>query len=236
MNKLKLFTKKHSSTILSIVSGIGVITTTALAVKATPKALKLIEEKKESEDKIDLTIFETVQTAWKPYIPAAISMLTTLTCIFSNNYLNTKRQATIIAAYTHLQNMYRDFVDKTNELYPDNHIQSDLIQKEYDHPVSLADDELLFFDFESCRYFQASMTDVIHAEETLNSEFAAAGWVNLNEFYEFLGIPKRDEFNDYGWICDDQYYELKFNHELAQNDDGLECYIITMQTPPRFFI
>lgn len=252
MKRLKLFTKRHSSTLLSIGSGIGVIVTTILAIKATPKAMKLIEEERESRKteetlyadnkayttyvKPDLTPLETVKVAWKPYIPTGISLATTLVCIFGNNYLNTKRQAAIIAVYSQLQNMYRSFVNKTNELYPDNHIQEDIIEENYDHPMSLLDDKLLFFDFESCRYFESSMADVLKAEETLNSEFAAAGWVNLNEFYEFLGLPKKAEFDDYGWVCDDQYYELKFSHKITQIEDGPECYILTMETPPKFFI
>ena len=33
MNKLEIFMKKHSSMLLSVVSGIGLVTTTVLAIK-----------------------------------------------------------------------------------------------------------------------------------------------------------------------------------------------------------
>ena len=50
MNKLEVFMKKHSSMLLSVASGIGLVTTTVLAIKATPKALELIEEEKKEQD------------------------------------------------------------------------------------------------------------------------------------------------------------------------------------------
>ena len=75
MNNAQFLLKKYSPTILTGVSIIGVITTTILGIKATPKALKLINEaKNEKGDK--LTNKEIVKVAWKPYIPTAISCAT----------------------------------------------------------------------------------------------------------------------------------------------------------------
>ena len=41
----KIFLKKHSSTILTCLGAVGVIATAVTAVKETPKAIKLLEEK-----------------------------------------------------------------------------------------------------------------------------------------------------------------------------------------------
>ena len=41
--KSKVFLKKNGSTILTVVGGIGVVATSVMAVKATPKALYLLE-------------------------------------------------------------------------------------------------------------------------------------------------------------------------------------------------
>ena len=53
MNKLlrssKLFLKRNSSTILTVVGATGVIATSVMAVKATPKALTMIEKAKEEK-------------------------------------------------------------------------------------------------------------------------------------------------------------------------------------------
>ena len=56
----RLFVKRNASTILTGLGSIGVLTTTITAVKATPKALHLIEEaEKEKGEK--LTKWETIK-------------------------------------------------------------------------------------------------------------------------------------------------------------------------------
>ena len=90
MNKTKLsqFTKnvrmsmsKHSPEILTGIGIAGMVTTTVLAVRATPKALKIIEEKKREEDVDKLKPVEIVKSTWKCYIPAAITGATSLACL-----------------------------------------------------------------------------------------------------------------------------------------------------------
>lgn len=73
----------------------GMITTTVLAVKATPKALKLIDEAKkekaEEEEAVELKPTEIVKVAWKPYIPAMISGALSIGCIVGASTVHVKR-------------------------------------------------------------------------------------------------------------------------------------------------
>ena len=66
---LKASMSKHTPEILTGMGIAGMVATTVLAVKATPKALEYIDaatyEKQEP-----LTPVETVKTCWKCYIPA----------------------------------------------------------------------------------------------------------------------------------------------------------------------
>lgn len=64
--------KKHSPEILTGIGIAGMITTTVMAVKATPKALILLEEKKDELDTDRLEPKDIVKTAWPCYIPAAV--------------------------------------------------------------------------------------------------------------------------------------------------------------------
>ena len=50
LKTVAIFGKKHMPEILTGIGIAGMVTTTVLAVKATPKALELIEEKKEEEE------------------------------------------------------------------------------------------------------------------------------------------------------------------------------------------
>ena len=46
---VRLFAKRNVSIVLTCLGGVGVVATTVLAVKATPKALQLIEEEKQKK-------------------------------------------------------------------------------------------------------------------------------------------------------------------------------------------
>lgn len=240
MNKAQIFLKKNSPTILSIIGSVGVVATTVLAVKATPQALLLLEEA-ENEKGEELTAVETVKAAWKPYIPAAISGLSTIACILGANCLNARSQASLMSAYALLDNSYREYRDKTRELYTDEavDIEHEMIKSQYDNSIILHNGNELFFDFQSRRYFESSLDTVKRAEFMLNQKLTTHGHVWLNDFYDFLGIP-RTEYGYYmGWSTfkSDKMYAyddilLELEYEKTIMDDGLECNIITIKYPP----
>ena len=95
---LKRSTSKYSPQILTGLGIAGVVTTTVLAIKATPKAVKLVEEEA-YERKEELTPMEVVKVTWKCYIPTAVSMATSIVCILFANSAHAKRNAALAAAY-----------------------------------------------------------------------------------------------------------------------------------------
>ena len=64
--------KKYSPQILTGIGIAGMIATTITAVKATPKALQLIDEREIKENK-RLSTTEVIKTTWKCYVPAAVT-------------------------------------------------------------------------------------------------------------------------------------------------------------------
>ena len=64
---LKTAIKKHSPEILTGIGIAGMITTTVMAVRATPKALILIEERKEEIGAEKLEAMDMVKTTWALY-------------------------------------------------------------------------------------------------------------------------------------------------------------------------
>ena len=233
MNNLEYFIKKHSSTILSIVSGIGVISTTILAVKATPKALELINDAKKDKNE-DLKPIEVIKVAWKPYLPTTISGLATITCIFANNYLNSKIQTSLMSAYAVLNESYKNYISSSEELFGEKaeDIRNNVIKKQF-NPYKIQDDnKQLYFDYHAMRYFECTPEDLLEAEDKLNQEFAATGHCSVNDFYRFLGIPTLPYGNRLGWSDNGNYKkEITFEHDIITLDDGLECTILMMDEP-----
>ena len=78
---MKTAISKHSPEILIGFGIAGMLSSTVLAVTATPKAMKLIEEKKHEKGVDKLTVKETVKVAWKCYIPAATTAAASTACL-----------------------------------------------------------------------------------------------------------------------------------------------------------
>ena len=233
MKGLNIFMKRNSSTILSIIGGIGSITSTILAVKATPKAVNMIQDE-EFKKQRQLTKKEIVALTWKEYIPTGLSLLGTLTCIFGANYLNRRNQASLVAAYSILDNSYKQYRNKAKEIYgpdADKKIINSVVKEYHDYKAlqSACHDEnnkQLFFDYQTMRYFEASYDDVINAENKVNELYAATGYASVNDLYKFLNIEPLPYASNIGWIQNGKYKEIEFEHELVELDDGLQCYII----------
>lgn len=232
--------KRNASTILTVIGGIGVVATSVMAVKATPKALQLIETAKEEKQE-DLTKFEIVKVAGPAYIPAAVTGAATIACIFGANVLNKRQQAGLMSAYALLDNYYKEYKSKVNEIYGDdanNEIIREIARDKYEEiDISVEDDKQLFYDDFSSRYFESTMAEVKHAEYTLNRNMAVTDFACLNEFYNLLGIeevPGGDELGWYGPKMTETYWHawIEFHHEKVVMDDGLTCYIITMPIEP----
>lgn len=239
------FLKRNASTILTGVGAVGVVATTVMAVKATPKALDILKAAEEEKGE-ELTKLEKVRVAGPVYIPAAIVGASTIACIFGANILNKRHQAALVSAYALVDNSYKNYKDKVAELYgddADNHIREELAKDNYDENEVIEDDndrKQLFYDEFSERYFEATIERVLNAEYELNREVSIGGAAYLNEFYELLGIPLKDYGDHLGWshaMLHDMFWEgwVNFAHEKVVMDDGLECTIIRMTEPfPEF--
>ena len=207
MNARKL--KRFSPTILSCAGAAGVVGTSVLAVKATPKALRKIraDSRNAHNDPDAYTKMEAFQSAWIYYIPSVVMGAATMICIFGANILNKHQQAAITSAYALLNDAYQDYKDKLKELYgEDAHrkiMEAIAVEKADDMYIASTgllggssldfgehdpEDNRLFYDSFSKRYFESSINRVIQAEYYLNHDFAIGGYRSVNDFYEFLGI------------------------------------------------
>lgn len=248
MNKLlrqsKLFMKHNASTILTTVGAVGVVVTSVMAVKATPKALRLLEDAKQEKGE-DLTKLEVIATAAPVYIPSVLVGTATIVCVFGANVLNKKQQAAMMSAYALLDQSYKDYKKKVDELYGEGsnkEIEHEIVKDKYDESDLTIDDEdgkELFYDAFSERYFRSTMADVLTAEYEINHILAQDCGVYLNEFYDQLGLDEVD-YGDYlGWstfeLVETYWYcWVEFEHEKVTMDDGLECTIIHMLKEPTF--
>lgn len=242
---MKEFLRRNSSTILACVGAFGVVATSVMAVKATPKALTLLE-KAEEEKGEELTKLEVVKIAGPAYIPTIVTGAATVACIVGSSVISKRQQASLMSAYALLDSSYKDYKKKVDELYGEKagkHVRQEIAKDKYTGDGTLEDDEKdLFYDFYSGRYFESTLEDVLRAEYELNRELYVNGYACVNKFYEALGIETRPEYDDIGWTCgqlESMYWHswIEFEHTetiIDEDDDreGLPCTIVYMPLEP----
>lgn len=164
--------RSHVSTLLTCIGAIGVVATSVIAVKATPKATRLLEaSEKEKGEK--LTKMEVVKIAAPAYIPAAVVGASTIACIFGANILNKHSQASMASAYALLDRSYKEYRNKVNALYgeeADDKVITEVANDYYDECEECdevlideeSDDMKLFFDYNTLKMFRAPMSKVIN--------------------------------------------------------------------------
>lgn len=241
VRRSQLFLKQNGATILTCVGGVGVVGTTVLAVKATPKAMRLMEEAKKEKGE-ELTKLEKIQVAAPVYIPAALVGASTIACIFGANVLNKRQQAGLMSAYALLDSSFKEYKDKVLELYgeeEETRVRDEIAKDNYDDNAKMSEEKQLFYDEFSSRYFETTIDRVLYAEYELNRLLSQDCGLFLNEFYDLLGI-ETVEYGDYvGWssfeVVENQTYcWVEFGHRKVTMEDGLECTIITMYTEPTY--
>ena len=234
LNSSKLFLRRNSPTILTFLGAAGVVATSIAAVKATPKAMALLEKTKEEKGE-ELTKLEMVKVAGPAYIPAVAIGASTIACIFGANALNKKTQASIMSAYALLDTSYKQYKSKVKELYGENldqNVKKEIAKDKFkDNDIHINNEKILFFDFYSLRYFESTERLVLKAENRVNELLKLYGRASLNDFYESLGMPTAYTGYELWWNVQ-KCPSVEFTHDITTMDDGLECCVISMSVEP----
>lgn len=248
--------RKHSPEILTGIGIAGMLSTIVLAVRATPKALMLIEEKKREKKFAvikdggdpDLTKLEIVKTAWKPYIPAAVTGVASIACLVGASSVNARRNAALAAAYALSESTLADYKEKVVETIGEKKAQEvkDAIAKDKveNDPVTRKEiittdkGETLFYESLSGRYFKSDYESIRSAVNTLNEQLLLDEYITLNEFYEAIGLDDIQPLGDQlKWrvnpdSSDKGLIQLDFSSQLT--DDMTPCAVIGFSNPPKY--
>jgi hypothetical protein len=239
MKNVKMFFKRNASTILTCAGGAGVVATAVVAVKDTPKAMQIIEKAEEAKGE-SLTVVEKIKYAGPVYIPAILIGASTLACIFGAHSLNKRQQASLMSAYALLDNSYKEYKKKVDEVYgegADARIKGEIAKDKYnEESIHVEDEKQLFYDYFSERYFESTMEEVMQAEYDLNRKLHTRDYAYLNDYYDLIGLEQIPSGWNLGWSMGasfDHYWKtwIDFRHEKVEMEDGMECYIITMTEP-----
>lgn len=245
MNKFSTGLRRSSPTILTVLGIAGVVGTTVMSIKATPKAMKLIKAKKDELNTDKLTPTKLVQTTWKCYIPTALIGAGTIACIIGIGVMDRRNQAALTSAYAMLNESYKQYRQAAKKVYgedADNKIHAEMAKdamvadgcwgyQVYNMDMDPESEQKLFYDLTSKKYFTTTMAAVLNAQYHVNRNLALRGDCSLNEYLSFLGIDEVDKGDEIGWdinymIEEMDSYWLDFDNQKTTLEDGLECITI----------
>ena len=232
---------KYSPGILTGIGITGMIGATFMAVKATPKALYLIETKKEEAEVEELTSVETIKTCWKCYIPAALTTVVSAACLIGASTVSAKRNAALATAYSISEAALREYQEKVVEVVGEKKEKAvrDAVAKDQIERDPVTKSEVVIIDSNSntlCyeplsgRYFKSTIDKIKKAEIKLDRQMIQEMYVSLNDFYWEIGLDGTDLGDKMGWNLSKGYMDLSFSSQLA--DDGTPCAVIVYGIPP----
>ena len=245
---------KHSPEILTALGITGFITAVIMAVKATPKAEALIVEA-EDEKEEDLTPVETVKAAWKPYLPAAITIVASTGCIIGGVKIQKDRCAELATAYAISQAVVKRYQEKTEEIAGEEkarEIETAVRQETAKSPeaqqaiANLPKSTIQglhpFWDPMSNTGFNATVAMLNAAEVKLSKRLymGLESYVTVNDLYDELNeqgvyppMKHTSVGNMLGWTPE---HSIKFDMdcdgipiEQSHWDDGTPCYVMSFE-------
>lgn len=223
-NQIGTALNRNSTHILTGAAVLGVVGTTVLAVKGTPRAQQLLEDARIEKtdrtvedassfhyDHTRLTPFEKVKAAWQPYLPAVLVGSATIACIIGANAIGTRRQAALAAGAAITSQAFREYREQTIEKIGENkeeEIRAAIAERHVaENPPSpevLVEqgDKVLCYDTFSSRYFYSTVEDIKAAQNAVNLTIINDMYAPQNDFYAELGLARVSMGDEYGWNTD----------------------------------
>ncbi len=242
---VKMTMSKHSPEILTGLGIAGMIATTIIAVRATPKALELIEDKKEElemQPTDKLHPVDVVKATWKCYIPATITGATSIACLVSASSANARRNAALATAYNLSATALSEYKEKVIETIGEkkeqairNKVAEENINKE---PVNQSaiivsgNGNTRCFDTITKQRFISDIEAIKRVVNELNRRMVnGEDYISLNDFYSEIGMDPVSIGDDLGWNVTRGLIEVTFSAQL--DTDGVPCIVLDYAVAPK---
>lgn len=239
-NGLTQYLSNHRSGILiGIGIGMNIVAFIKIA-KDTPKAIKLIEQKKEEEKVEVLTKIDTVKTIAKIYIPSISLFTCSIACIIAGYSDSVKKYAALSAAYKLSETAfseYRESVidtvgEKKERLVKDRQAERQLesVSNRNNEVFVTEKGNTLCFDQLSSRFFKSDIDLIKKAVNNLNSQMINENYISLNDFYDEIGLPHTTIGEQIGWcVYKTGIIDIYFSSQIHEDQP---CIVVEYSNPP----
>lgn len=236
---------KNSPTLLTGLSVAGLITTVAMAVKATPKAIQILDEASYNDLTFkhrEIPTKEEIALIWKCYVPTMAMGIVTIACIISANSINLRRNAALMSVYSLSEAALKEYQVKVVETIGQNkakQIKDEIIKDKItknpvddNEVINTGKGETLCYEALSGRYFKSDIECIRKAINNLNRSMMSEMLITLNEVYYALDLRATKLGEIIGWNVDDGLLDPYFSSQLTE--DGTPCLVIDFSEEPRY--
>ena len=247
------FEKKNSPAILTGMAVVGLFTTAFTSYKAGLKAHDILEDhredmrlcRKNDKEAKRAVRWETTKKMAPVLAPPIISAAVTTGCILGSNQISSKRVAVLSTAYAMSEKALTEWRGKTEELIGEKKTQKirdainqDRIAEDAPGPGSkilmTGTGDVLCKDNWSGRYFRSNANVIGQAINSLSADCVQDMYVSLNEFYDYLDIPRVPQGDEFGWNVDDLVHgSLPIGYSALLTPDMQPCLCIDYNVMPR---
>ena len=229
---IQMLLSKNAPDILLTAGVVSIIGGGILAIKQTPKALKILENKKE-----DTNLEKAKSLAPLYAAPVVLTGMGISSIVCSRNMTN-KKIAAMATAYTVSETALRTYREKVKELVePEKYeeikkeVANETLRKnpiENKEVYMTSKPDSLIYDEASGRYFRGNIDDIKQVANMLNKRMMNDMSVQLNEFYAEIGLDPIKLGVDMGWSIEHELIEVSFTGGIADNNEP--CIVMQYDT------
>lgn len=205
------FVNDNLTTILSVSSVVGIISTGVLAFKAGQEIKELEDDEK--------TTLKYVKILSKPLLAGGA----TIVCIAGINYAYVKQYAALAGFYAMSQIDMEKLKAKIREEFGEEKEKevTDIVKRSTPDRIMFVDTdrEQTFYDRITGRYFSSTVHKIDMAANTINTIIAYEGRANLNEFYKELGLEPVECGDLIQWHRGDAFDKLEIIYDTQMTKD-----------------
>ena len=217
------FIRRRSPEILTGIGVAGMGVSVIFAVRATPKAVKAIEEIPKEEQK-PLTV---VKKTWKYYVPAAVSFVVGASCVISATCTNYHIKAALAAACSVTENTMKDYKgavkevvgDRTEEKIEERAKVRAAERHEFQDgkTYELTGTESAVFDPWTGKDFPYDIDKLKRAIEDISYRLQTERYLTLNDFYDQAELPLIKGGGVLGWVAEKGPIRPNFSSTLVND-------------------
>ncbi len=238
---------KHAPEVLTGFGIAGMFTSVVLAIRATPKAMRIIEDERkrgaEAFEGYEVPKENVPALVWKCYIPTAAVCLGAVICFISANAVHAKRSAALTAAYALSESALFDYRQKVTDTIGEKKeelIHAAVVQDKMNKQppaksevIITGTGDTLCFDAFAGRYFHSDKAKIDRAVNDLNRMILSEDFASLNDFYDLIGLKHTELGDSLGWNSKHRgYVDVRFSSHLTEDDRP--CLAISFTVAPKY--